>query len=171
MLNRVAVASLLLLAGCSGTPGAASGTANGTASGTSGGSLVITAGADSDVSTTLPSAVIGLPNGSIGFSFVQTGAEWSIMVLSKEIAAGKTFGVDAANPAAAEAGKAGVMYFNGGNKQWVAESGTITFDKIGSITAGGTVLRFNNVGFKPGPSSAGKGTFTLNGTLTTVQPK
>ena len=87
-----------------------------------------------------------MPNGGIGMSFV-TKQGWVIMVLSPQIAAGSVLQMGAAAPGATETGKAMATYANEG-KTWVSQSGTLTFEKLGSLTAGGTVARFTDVVFK-----------------------
>lgn len=165
----------LLIAGCSGTPGAPASAGGGaTAPGgpvSADGPLVVTAGAGSNVDTTLPSLMTGLP--VPGLNFIFGGKEnslWSLVVSSKEITAGKSFTVVPFGDknATLAPGQANMLYQADFSRYWHGESGTITFVRLGDHASGGTVARFENVSFKPAIANKATGTFTLNGTVTTV---
>lgn len=153
----------LSLAGCTGTP-AGPGAAGQPGAGGTG--LTLTAATDANVALNPSGPVAIMPNGGIGMSFV-TKQGWVIMVLSPQIAAGSVLQMGASAPGTTETGKAMATYANEG-KTWVSQSGTLTFEKLGSLTAGGTVARFTDVVFKANPGSGGgaTGSFTLNGTVT-----
>lgn len=180
MSLRVALVVSLFVTGCAGSPatpgpGSAASPASDPSSPSAPkpavnveGPLTLSAEAGGNVDATLPAKVTGLPT-ALNFTFGAPGTMWSLVVASKEIAEGKSFqvvpfGDKNSSPAS---GQANVLYQADASRYWRAESGTVTFVKLGDFAKGGTVARFENVAFKPHMSKA-QGSFTLNGTVTTV---
>lgn len=180
MSLRSTLVAALFVTGCAGSPGAPAPASSGAPSTSpsnpaapkpavnADGPLTLLAEAGGNVDATLPANVTGLPT-ALNFTFGAPGTMWSLVVASKEIAEGKSFQVvpfDDKNSSPAS-GQANVLYQADASRYWRAESGTITFTKLGDFAKGGTVARFESVAFKPHMSKA-QGTFTLNGTVTTV---
>ncbi|MNS08171.1 hypothetical protein D3C72_396290 [compost metagenome] len=163
-LLSAAPLAALVLAGCTGSPAASGGGPSVPAS--AGVAIAVSEAVDSNLSAPLQGPATVLPTGSLGMSVI-TKQNWGLIVMAKGIAAGSAVAV---GPMPADEAGKGIATFNADGKTWVSQSGTITFEQVGSITSGGAVVRFADVVFKANPQSGNKatGSFKLNGTINGV---